>query len=34
MTGLAYIGKVLDIIKIPGAEKIESLDVVCGEGGR
>ena len=29
-----YIGKVVDVIEIPGAEKIESLEVVCGPGGK
>lgn len=29
-----YIGKVLDVIPIPGADKIEAVSVVCGSGGR
>ena len=31
--GLAYIGKVTQVIPIEGADKIESLEVFCGEGG-
>lgn len=32
--GLVYIGKVLKIEDIPGADFIERLDVVCGKGGK
>jgi len=31
--GLAYIGKVIEVIPIEGADRIESLKVVCGSGG-
>lgn len=31
---LVYIGKVVEINPIPGADRIESLEVVCGKGGR
>lgn len=34
MTGLVYIGKVISVDSIPNADKIESLEVVCGTGGR
>jgi RNA ligase (TIGR02306 family) len=34
MPELAYIGQVSTIYPIPGADFIESLEVVCGEGGR
>lgn len=33
-TGLAYIGQVVQIYPIPEADRIESLEVVCGPGGR
>ena len=33
-TGLAYVGKVVDISPIENADKIESLTVVCGKGGK
>lgn len=32
--GIAYIGKIISINPIIGADKIESVEVVCGEGGR
>ena len=31
--GLVYIGKVVEVIPIEGADRIESLKVVCGSGG-
>ena len=34
MPDLAYIGQVTTIYPIPGADFIESLEVVCGPGGR
>jgi len=34
MEGLAYIGMVTKVIPIPEADKIESLEVVCGKGGK
>lgn len=33
-TGLAYVGRIELIDPIPDADKIESAEVVCGEGGR
>ncbi|QLQ04747.1 MAG: hypothetical protein HZY76_00635 [Anaerolineae bacterium] len=33
-SGLAYIGQVAQIYPIPEADRIESLEVVCGPGGR
>lgn len=33
-TGLAYIGKIIDIQSIPGADFIVSATVICGKGGR
>lgn len=30
---LVYVGKVIEVINIPEADKIESLEVVCGTGG-
>lgn len=32
--GLAYIGQVVHVYPIPEADRIESLEVVCGPGGR
>lgn len=32
--GLVYVGRVDKIVPIDGAERIESLEVVCGPGGR
>ena len=34
MPNLAYLGQVITIYPIPGADRIESLEVVCGNGGR
>lgn len=34
MPKLAYIGRVQEIYPIPDADRIESLEVVCGEGGK
>jgi RNA ligase (TIGR02306 family) len=34
MTGLVYIGKVVSVAAIPDADRIESLEVVLGQGGR
>ena len=34
MPNLAYIGQVTTIYPIPEADRIESLEVVCGQGGR
>jgi len=34
MMGLVYIGKVLTVEEIPGADFIERLDVACGKGGK
>ncbi len=34
MSELAYIGQVTQIYPLPGADFIESLEVVCGPGGR
>ena len=31
---VAYIGKVIKINPIKGADRIESLEVVCGQGGK
>ena len=33
-SGLVYIGKVLEVIPIPDADRIESLDIDAGAGGR
>ncbi len=33
MAGLVYIGKVTEVIPIEGADRIESLKVICGSGG-
>lgn len=33
-SGLAYIGQVTQVYPIPDAERIESLEIVCGPGGR
>jgi RNA ligase (TIGR02306 family) len=32
--GLAYIGQVIEISEIPGADLIESATVICGKGGK
>jgi len=32
--GMAYIGKVMDVIPIKNADRIESIEVVCGSGGK
>jgi len=34
MNNLVYVGKVLQLIPIEGADRIESAIVVCGEGGK
>lgn len=34
MPGLAYIGKVAEIVSIEGAERVEAATVVCGRGGK
>lgn len=34
MSNLAYIGMVTEVLPIPGADRIESLSVVCGTGGK
>ena len=34
MPNLAYLGQVTTIYPIPEADLIESLEVVCGKGGR
>lgn len=34
MTGLVYVGKVLNLSAIPEADKIELATVVCGKGGK
>jgi len=31
---LAYLGQVIHVYPIPDADRIESLEVVCGKGGR
>lgn len=33
-TELVYIGKILDLVPVPDAEKIELATVVCGKGGK
>ena len=34
MAGLVWIGKITKINEIPNVEKIESLEVICGKGGK
>jgi len=34
LEGMAYIGKVVDVKPIEKADKIESIEVVCGSGGK
>lgn len=34
MTGLVYVGKVCNVYPIEKADRIESLEVICGEGGK
>ena len=34
MSGLAYIGRIFEVETIPGADFIEAVTVVCGEGGK
>ena len=34
MPNLAYVGQVITVYPIHGADRIESLEVVCGKGGR
>lgn len=34
MTGLAYVGKIVELRKIDGADRILSATVVCGAGGK
>lgn len=32
--GLVYIGRVVNVIPVPDADKLEMVDVICGKGGR
>lgn len=34
MSGLVWVGKVLEVSPIDGADRIESLEVMCGKGGK
>ena len=34
MNGLVYIGKIIEVKEIPGANKIEAVTAVCGSGGK
>lgn len=34
MNGLVYIGKIIEVKEIPGANKIEAVTAVCGAGGK